>query len=105
MKQPSCDSTAPANLQTENRALRELSPGHEDTIVEVSGTSQAAKRLADFGFVRGALVEMIRTGNPCLVRIEGTCVALGSEYQGYILVSGGSRGCKVDDRKERTAFE
>ena len=53
-----------------------LSPQHTS-----SDGQRLAKRLADMGFVRGALVEMIRTGKPCLVRIGSTCVGLGADHQ------------------------
>ena len=52
------------------------------------GISQAAaKRLADMGFVRGARIEMVRPGSPCIVRLNGIFVGLGQGHQKSILVS------------------
>jgi len=56
------------------------------TVDTVEATRATAKRLADMGFVRGATVEMLRPGKPCLVRIGRTCVGLGLEHQGSILL-------------------
>jgi len=57
-------------------------------IVAGVGTSQAAaKRLADMGFVRGARIQMVRPGTPCIVRLDGTFVGLGRGHQECILVS------------------
>ena len=66
--------------------LRTLGSGEHCTFVGVNAATSSAKRLADMGFVSGARIEMIRTGNPCLVRIGGTCVGLGSANQSCILV-------------------
>ena len=60
--------------------------GETAAIMSIAATQTAAKRLADMGFVRGAVVEMIRPGKPCLVRISGTCVGLGVEHQRNIVV-------------------
>ena len=67
--------------------LRNLGLGKHGAVVGVSATNSSAKRLADMGFVSGARIEMIRTGNPCLVRIGGTCVGLGSANQDCILIA------------------
>lgn len=46
----------------------------------VAGWS-SAKRLADMGFVPGAELEMVKPGNPCIVRLDETCVGLGTGHQ------------------------
>ena len=61
--------------------LSALRAGETVAIVSIAASQASAKRLADMGFVRGALVEMIRPGRPCLVRIGATCIGLGAEYQ------------------------
>jgi Fe2+ transport system protein FeoA len=45
-----------------------------------------AKRLADMGFVTGVRVEMVRIGEPCIVRLNGTLVGLGVAHQRVIRV-------------------
>ena len=64
-----------------------LRAGETSTIVGVMAAQTSAKRLADMGFVSGAGIEMIRPGNPCLVRIGGTCVGLGTANQKCILIA------------------
>lgn len=66
--------------------LSGLKTGETAAIVSIAASQASAKRLADMGFVRGATVEMIRTGRPCLVRIGATCVGLGADHQRSILV-------------------
>ena len=61
--------------------LSNLKMGEAAAIVSIAASQASAKRLADMGFVRGALVEMIRTGKPCLVRIGSTCFGLGADHQ------------------------
>lgn len=68
-----------------------LRTGESSTIVGVTAAQTSAKRLADMGFVSGARIEMIRPGNPCLVRIGGTCVGLGTANQGCILIADRTR--------------
>jgi len=66
--------------------LSSLKTGQAAAVVSIKAAQTAAKRLADMGFVRGAVVEMIRPGRPCLVRISGTCGGLGVEHQRNIIV-------------------
>lgn len=67
--------------------LHGLGRGDRGTICEIGASGISAKRLADLGFVRGARVEMIRTGAPCLVRLEGTLIGLGAGHQEQIEVA------------------
>ena len=66
--------------------LSGLLSGDVARIAGVEAAQAAAKRLADMGFVRGAVVEMVRPGKPCLVRIGGTYVGLGLENQNSLRV-------------------
>ena len=63
------------------RTLPQLKTGEIETIKAVIGAPIDAKRLADMGFVCGAEVEMVRPGRPCIVRIDGVCIALGAAHQ------------------------
>lgn len=62
-------------------SLSSLQRGQLGTIVAIHESGTASKRLADMGFVRGAKVEMVRPGRPCLVRVGGLCVGLGTMHQ------------------------
>ncbi|MFQ5592226.1 MAG: ferrous iron transport protein A [Phycisphaerae bacterium] len=61
--------------------LLSLGVGDCGTIARVKDTQLASKRLADLGFIPGAQVVMVRPGSPCIVRIDGRCVGLGSYHQ------------------------
>ncbi len=58
-----------------------LKSGQTGAIASVSAEGSCAKRLADFGFVCGARLEMVCAGDPCIVRIDQTSVGLGSVHQ------------------------
>ena len=63
--------------------LPSLRVGESGVVDSVSGLRSCAKRLADIGFVPGAMIEMLRSGDPCIVRlhVDGTCVGLGGGHQ------------------------
>jgi Fe2+ transport system protein FeoA len=69
-----------------NKLLPTMRSGDSGTVIAVNEVGPGAKRLADMGFVRGARIEMVRSGAPCLVRIDGLCVGLGTGHQRKILV-------------------
>ena len=69
-----------------DKRLSGMKTGDAAAIVSIAASQTSAKRLADMGFVRGVLVEMIRPGRPCLVRIGATCVGLGFDHQRSIVV-------------------
>ena len=75
------------SIRMADGGLPTLKAGEYGTIGSINGTHTAAKRLADMGFVRGALVTMIRPGEPCIVRIGGRCVGLGDAHQNSILLA------------------
>ena len=65
-----------------------LQTGEFGVVDSISGQRSCAKRLADIGFVPGARIEMLRSGDPCIVRlhVDGTCVGLGGGHQESILL-------------------
>ncbi len=69
------------------RTLRELFAGKPATIVGVTNSGSSAKRLADMGFVSGARIEMVRPGDPCLIRLGHTNIGLGRFHQECILIA------------------
>ena len=74
-------------LNSTRDSLPVLGAGEIATIARIDTTQVTAKRLADMGFVRGARIEMLRPGKPCLVRIGSACVGLGAAHQDSILLS------------------
>jgi Fe2+ transport system protein FeoA len=51
--------------------LELLSNGQEARIVEIHGDSVQVHRLAEIGIRSGSHVQMIRTGEPCLLAVDG----------------------------------
>ncbi|MCP4591215.1 MAG: ferrous iron transport protein A [bacterium] len=70
----SSDSTEPVSL----RAFR---AGDVGLITRLDDTNGTTRRLAEFGLVRGATVEMLRAGSPCILRIEHTRLSVGAALQ------------------------
>lgn len=66
--------------------LRDVGAGEKVIVAGVAVSQNEAKRLADMGFVTGVRVEMVRTGEPCIVRLNGTLVGLGVANQRVIRV-------------------
>lgn len=76
--------------------LSSLRVGQVATIAEVEGANGAAKRLADLGFVAGATVEMIRSGAPCIVRLDRTRLGLGNMLQDCVILQPSNVVVEVD---------
>ena len=66
------------------RSATTLEAGDVGVIDCIKTGATHAKRLADLGFVRGARVEMVRPGAPCILRIAGQCYGLGRGHQDSI---------------------
>ena len=71
-------------------SVRDLRRGDVRVVVGIRTDPALGKRLADIGFVPGTRVEMVRPGSPCIVRINGTGVGLGTAHQRAILLNRGS---------------
>lgn len=64
--------------------LLNLKAGDIGVVDGIASSLGGSKRLADMGFIRGAKLEMIRPGSPCIVRIDDMCVGLGVGHQANI---------------------
>jgi Fe2+ transport system protein FeoA len=53
-------------------SLRNVPPGRQAVIAEVAGDPLHAKRLHDLGLSQGTSFEVVRQGNPCIIRFSGT---------------------------------
>jgi ferrous iron transport protein A len=63
-----------------------LSAGQTAVVESVLGGAEDTHRLREIGLRDGATVEMIRPGNPCLVRLGGQKLGLRSEALSHVLV-------------------
>jgi Fe2+ transport system protein FeoA len=48
--------------------LRKMSAGHKAEILSVEGVADHVHRLGELGLRSGALIEIFRSGNPCIIR-------------------------------------
>ncbi len=69
------------NTEPNRRRLQRLPARDVAIVVGIVAEETAAKRLADLGFVPGVRVEMVRRGSPCIVRLDGTRIGLGTALQ------------------------
>ena len=69
--------------------LGEMSPGDEGKIVEVRGSRDVRKKLADMGLVKGARVRVVRyspLGDPIEVRVRNYNLTLRKDEAKFVLV-------------------
>ncbi len=66
--------------------LSALRAGESGTIAAVSAANGVGKRLADIGFVRGAVIRMLHPGRNCIVCVDQTRLGLGEAVQTTVLV-------------------
>lgn len=74
---PSMHDLIPLNL---------LSPGQSAQVGLVAGLPEAVHRLEELGVRHGAKVEMLQTGNPCIIRLEGAKLCFRGDELIQVLV-------------------
>jgi len=67
-----------------------LKPGQKAQVDQVVGLSDLVHRLHEMGLRRGADVEMVRPGSPCIIRIDGSKLGLRSDDLTGVLVRVGA---------------
>jgi len=70
------------------RTILDLDAGDIAVVSEIDPSTPSAKRLADMGFVPGAVVEMLQPGLPCIILFGSTRLGLGEGYQRAIGLEG-----------------
>jgi len=61
--------------ETENVPLTEFTPGECGVITEL-GTNGTSSRLQSMGICLGRMVEVVKTGDPLILRVYGTRIGL-----------------------------
>jgi len=63
--------------------LQFLAPGQTADIDQVLGDPDSVHRLLEMGMRVGHQIEMVQTGDPCIVRLGGhkLCIRDGSHFQ------------------------
>jgi ferrous iron transport protein A len=59
--------------------LRRLPAGCSARIARILGRPEHVHRLEEFGLRRGTPVEMFRSGNPCILRVDGNKICIRSD--------------------------
>jgi Fe2+ transport system protein FeoA len=68
-------------------SVDKLEAGQHAKVCALSGAPGLGQRLAELGLLVGADVELIRRGNPCILRIHNTRFGLGQQAQRAVWVT------------------
>jgi ferrous iron transport protein A len=63
--------TAAATLEPRLIPLNRMNSGQRAVLSEVVGRADQVQRLKELGFRSGMDLEMVRSGSPCIVRLQG----------------------------------
>ena len=56
--------------------LNLLSPGQSANVGQVVGQPEQVHRLEELGLRNGAMIEMVQSGSPCIIRLAGQSLKL-----------------------------
>lgn len=82
-------------------SLHELRAGETAVIERLIGGDEDTHRLEEFGFQRGAPIQMFRPGSPCIVRLRGQKLCLRPDQRVGILVRPCGGPCRCGRRRRR----
>lgn len=82
-------SSAALAMPTELIPLTLLRPGQAGQVDQILGAGDVVHRLREMGLRDGSTVEMLRTGSPCIVRLDGQKLGLRSDELAGVLVRAG----------------
>jgi ferrous iron transport protein A len=64
-----------------------LRRGEVANVLQLVGAPESVRRLHELGIRSGALIEIVRGGSPCIIRIEGSTLCFRDDEQVRVLVS------------------
>jgi ferrous iron transport protein A len=64
-----------------------LRRGEVANVQQLVGAPESVRRLQELGLRSGALIEIIRGGSPCIVRVEGSTLCFRDDESVRVLVS------------------
>ncbi len=67
-----------------------LRAGQSGRVGEVLGAGSVVDRLREMGLRAGAVVEMIRSGSPCIVRLDGQKICVRADEMAGVLIRPGA---------------
>lgn len=68
-------------------SVDKLESGQHAKVCALRDTAALGQRLAELGLLAGADVELIRRGNPCILRIQNARFGLGRRAQRAVYVT------------------
>lgn len=66
--------------------LQMLTPGESGVIQQVLGHTDLVQRLREMGLRDGAIVQMVRRGEACIVRVDGQSLCFRVDDAAHVLV-------------------
>ncbi len=69
-----------------------LRSGQRAEIHTVTGRETHSRRLHELGFRQGVRVEIVRSGNPCIIRLDNSKFCFRDSEASSILVRAGAAG-------------
>ena len=67
--------------------IEHLHPGQIAEVNDIVGPVEQVRRLAEIGLKRGARLELLRGGSPCIVRIDGAVFCYRDDASVRVLVA------------------
>ncbi len=69
--------------------LVQLEPGQRALVTQLMGLPDQVHRLEELGLRAGSTVEMVQSGSPCIIRIDGTKLCFRENEAFSVLVKAG----------------
>ena len=85
-----CHRTMPSASPPAHVPLNRLAEGERAAMAEIVGRPDQVQRLKELGFCRGAQLEMVRAGSPCIIRLQGHTLCIRGNEMLNLLVATGS---------------
>ncbi|MFO0871617.1 MAG: FeoA family protein [Pirellulales bacterium] len=69
--------------------LVQLEPGQRAQVTQLMGMPDQVHRLEELGLRAGSTVEMVQSGSPCIIRLDGTKLCFRESEAFSVLVKSG----------------
>lgn len=69
--------------------LVQLEPGQRAQVTQLMGMPDQVHRLEELGLRTGSTVEMVQSGSPCIIRLDGTKLCFRESEAFSVLVKAG----------------
>ena len=68
-------------------SIRSLRCGQVAEICQIVGPAEHVRRLEELGLRRGARLELVRGGSPCIIRVDGATFCIRNDESVSVLVA------------------